>query len=419
MSWLSIRRVPERCLWGALIFSTVSQSYRYPFKISFSGTSPTYSDTPVALQIPKFLLMMLLCSIVLKYLPSRLLAFRQWTLVVWVFCLSGYAVFKAAFAQSGTRTDYIDTAFWPLTVLIIVIAVKPVQINAIDRYFRFVLIYALISNAVEIALFITIGRLPALAYENSFSVRFGGFLDDPNAFGALLYMLLGWVHFRYAGYTRLLLEAALLLCVLLTQSLTAIGFLILLGLFFALRAIVWRPEPLLLIAICVLSGTALYFLWSPLSVIVTGVLDTKSTSVDSHLAQVGGSNGRESLSWLLGTSSYQGYESWWLVSLVNFGVGWCLLCWCFIGRLLWSVFVAFRKARKGKEKAVFSGVLALSCYFAVGNANLPLYKIYPVDFLFFFFAYLVFFERIAVVEAPYPQKGPQDLIALGVHNAHI
>jgi hypothetical protein len=41
-----------------------------------------------------------------------------------------------------------------------------------------------------------------------------------------------------------------------------------------------------------------------------------------------------------------------------------------------------------------AAILLLSCYFVAGNANLPLFIVFPVNFLFFLLNYLVYFERI-------------------------
>jgi len=395
MTSLSVRKVPERCLWGALLLCTVYESYRYPLKLSFSGTSPTYSDTPLAIQIPKFIITLIICLIAIPYISRRSFTFRKWALAVLVVCMSGYPVFKAVMAESGDKSPYLVAAFWPLAALIVVLSTNAITITALDRYFRFVLIYALVSTAIEVFLFVATGRLPALAYTDSFSVRFGGFLDDPNAFSVLLYMLMGWAYYRYSGFKRFLIEAALVLCVLLTQSLTAIGFLAILTLVFIGNHFIRRPRPLLALGIGAILTAILSYVWSPLTEVISGVLETKSGSVDSHLAQVtGGQQASMNLGWLLGLPSYTPYESWWMGSVVNFGIPWYLLNLVVVATLVLSVFWAFRRARNTQHKAVMSGLLLLSCYFVIGELNLPFSEIFPVNFLFFFFSYLVFFEKI-------------------------
>ncbi len=395
MTSLSIRKVPDWCLWGTLLFCTLYESYRYPLKLSFSGTSPTYSNTPLSIQIPKYIITVIICLITIPYIAGKLFPFRKWVLAVLVACMSLYPVFKAVMAEGGDKTAYLVAAFWPLAALTVVLSTNKVTITALDRYFRFVLIFALASTVVEVLLFLIIGRLPALAYANSFSVRFGGFLDDPNAFSAVLYMLMGWAYYRYSGFRRFLVEAALVLCVLLTQSLTAIGFLAMLTLLFVGKHLIHRPRPSLVISIGAVLGIILRLVWSPLVAVISAVLETKSGSVDSHLANItSGQQSSMALGWLFGLPSYTPYESWWIGSVINFGIPWYLLSLIVVATLLLSAFRAFRRARSAHDKAIMSGILFLSCYFVVGSINLPFFAIFPVNFLFFFFSYLVFFEKI-------------------------
>jgi hypothetical protein len=391
---LSIRRVPDRCLLAALLFCTVYQSYRYPLQLNTVGMSPNYSDTPAIFQIPKFLVTLLICLITIRYLPKRLLAFRKWALVIPVVCMSAYSIFKAIGAESGSSVVYLDASFWPIATLVLVLCTNAISISTLDRYFRFVFFYALASTAVEVILFLTIGRLPAMAYASSLSVRFGGFLDDPNGFAALLYMLIGWSYYRFSGRKRLLAEAALVICVILTQSFTAIGFMAVLALMLVGKNLILKPKPILLIGISAVFLTILGFVWSSLVEVISTILTMRSGSVDDHLSQVTATKVVTAMDWLFGGPSYIPYESWWVGSLINFGIFWYLLSLGIIAVLIASVLKAFRRPHSVRYKAVMSGVLLLSCYFVLGNVNLPFFRIFPINFLFFLFSYLIFFDRI-------------------------
>jgi hypothetical protein len=391
MTFLSIRRVSERCLWSALLFATVYLSYRYPLQYNFSGTSPTYSDTPVAFQLAKFLVILLICLVAAPYIPRRVLPYKKWVFAILVVCMSAYPLTKAIGAAGSDAVLYLETAFWPLAALMFVLATTPTAISALDRFFRFIFFYALVSNAIEVFLFLTIGRLPALAYENSFSVRFGGFLDDPNGFAGLLYLLMGWAYCRFSGKRRFFAQALLILCVFLTQSLTALAFLVLLTLWFLL---IHKPRPLLILSLSAILVAIVTAAWSPLMEMYSTLSEQKSGSVDQHIAQVTATSTSSSLDWLLGKAVYAPYESWWTSSVVNYGIPWGLLCLSIVVVLTLSTYSAFRSARSVHHKAVMSGILLFSCYFLVGNINLPFFMGFPINFLFFVFAFLVFFDRI-------------------------
>ena len=393
MTFLSIEKVRERNLWLAVCFCTVYQSYRYPLQMNSSGTSPTYSDTPMMFQLTKSIVVLLLCVISIVCTPRRFLPFRKWVLAGLVTCMSFYPLFKALFDESGDKASCLDVAFWPLAALILALSARMVTVEALDRYFRFLFFYAIASTAIEVFLFLTIGRLPALAYSESFVVRFGGFLDDPNGFPVLLYMLMGWAYYRHSGAKRLLAEGALVICILLSQSLTAIGFLLLLAILFMANYFVRRSK-LLLIAGGATLSIILGLVWSPMVTIISTVMEVRSASVNSHLSQVTSTKPLSAVDWLFGGISYQDYESWWFGSLVNFGILWYLLSMGIVAALMISTFRMFRHASKVKHKAVMCGLLMLSCDFVIGNLNLPLYKIFPVNFLFFFFSFLIVFARI-------------------------
>ncbi|MGH9830593.1 MAG: hypothetical protein ACREDR_45890, partial [Blastocatellia bacterium] len=80
----------------------------------------------------------------------------------------------------------------------------------------------LLVDALQVLLFVLVGRLPAHGFEGSVSVRFGGLLDQPNDFGILLLLFFGIAaggQSRALGkvVTIVLLGAAMVL----TESFTA------------------------------------------------------------------------------------------------------------------------------------------------------------------------------------------------------
>ena len=308
--------------------------------------------------------------------------------------MSAYLIYKVVGAESVDALNYLDLAFWPIAALILVIATSPITVAALNRYFRFIFFYALASTLIEVILFLTIGRLPALAYVNSISVRFGGFLDDPNGFAALIYMLMGWAYYSFSGKKRLFAEIALLFCILLTQSFTAFGFLVLLALVFAGYHQVRKPRPFLVMSLVALFSIILISVWSPLIRLISLLIKLRSGSADVHLAQVTTTKMATGAYWFFGLPYYVSYESWWVGSLINFGIPWYLLSLVVIGMLVFFTFRAFRKARRTPYKAVISGIWMLSCYFLVGSVNLPYFKVFPINFLFFLFSFLIFFDRV-------------------------
>jgi hypothetical protein len=247
---------------------------------------------------------------------------------------------------------------------------------------------------IEIILFFAIGRLPALAYPGSISVRFGGFLDDPNGFPAILCMLIGWAYYRFSGAGRIIAEGLLLLCILISESFTALGFLVLLALVFFFQHMVRRPKPLWIIVLGTGALTLVVHFQKPLGLIISSLSEVKLGSVNDHLQQLSIASLTTPQDWLLGLESGGYQESWWVDSIINFGLPWALLCIGIVIVLSLSALKALRRARTRDEKAVLCGISMLCCFFLFGNANIPFFKTFPVNFLFFLFSMLVFLGKL-------------------------
>ena len=390
---LSARKVSAFLFWTGLLFSTLYLSYRYPLQINFSGTSPTYSDTPLSLKLGKFFVMSVICLAALPFFLRKKFTWQQIFVIFTVLFVSIIPAIKALGAFDGV---YFDISFWPLAALLLVGALDQIRSQQIDKYLQFLFGYSILSTLVQVALFIFYGRLPALAYDNSISVRFGGFLDDPNGFAAVLFLLIGWAYYRYSGFKRLLAESLLLVCLLLTQSFTAVGFLFLLLVILFARLLYKRPARILWILPClavILPLLASLYV-STLSDTISLLFQLKLPSINQH-AFPWGVWMDEWTKWIvMGDSPFNFYESWWASSLINFGILWYMADLFLVGSLVYSVIRAFRTITGQINRAVLSGTLIFCAYFVFGSVNLPLFTVFPINFLFFVLTFLVAFKRI-------------------------
>ncbi len=389
----TIKNVPSRCLWGGVLFCTIYLSYRYPLQINFSGTSPTYRDTPFALQFGKFVVMLLVGMVSLSFSLKRAMTSRQLIYSVAIGLISIFPLVKLIYSPEAI---YCDIAFWPLVALTLVLGIRSIDASDLDRYLKFLFGYALLSTFAEVFLFFAIGRLPALGYENSISVRFGGFLDDPNGFAALVFLLMGWSFYRHTGFTRVLCQASLLFCLLSTQSFTALGFLTVLSFGLMVWFLLRRPLHLfwLIPVVVALTPLALGYYEKVLAAPIRLLLLLKAPSIAQHSV----SWGQWMSDWwrwvLTGTSPFTFYESWWASSLINFGVIWYAIDWLLILSLLGAVIKTFRKVSSRSDKAVLCGILIYSIYCIAGSVNLPLFTVFPLNVLFFTFTLLIAFGKV-------------------------
>jgi hypothetical protein len=166
-------------------------------------------------------------------------------------------------------------------VLSLLVATNGVDLVRLGRILRTFLVVSLLAEAVEILLYLGTGRLPALAYAGTVSIRFGSIWDDPNGFAIMIAALIpiAVLCFSRMG-TRVLLVAALLVSLVLTQSLTGI-IAVLLAVVLATAAVNWRSLPRIA---TILSTTIV-------GVIIIGVVLTHSSAVDSLLYSKQGSIG--------------------------------------------------------------------------------------------------------------------------------
>lgn len=178
-------------VWATLVVCAVYPWYRYPFRLSDAETSPTYSDTPTALQAGKYIVLAPLALAALWYIlrHPRTLSFRDWLLLGF----AGVATIRAAVLLFDERSVATADVVGPVA------AVAPIAVaaGALARSARaatigraayafagLLILVHLAANLVQLLLWAASDRVPALGYPGS-SVRFGGLWDDPNSTGTL------------------------------------------------------------------------------------------------------------------------------------------------------------------------------------------------------------------------------------------
>src|SRR6266567_1243221 len=161
-------------------------SYRYPFMINASGTSETYSDTPLSLQLGKYIIFVMIFTVIAinKLIATREIVFKfplKCMLYFYLFItpvIYGLIVSSMVLVQSGF--------FVAIPLVLHTYPRAKLNYEILAKFMSFCVYLAILVNVIQIVLAITIGRMPALAYKGTILIRFGSFLDDPNGFGILL-----------------------------------------------------------------------------------------------------------------------------------------------------------------------------------------------------------------------------------------
>jgi hypothetical protein len=177
-----------------LVASTVAvlyDAYRYPLRINDTSTSPTYRNTPLALQAGKYVVLAVLALVLLGICVrdrQRLARLRGSDLLLLGF--GSYAVLRGGLAAVSTHSTSSLHVVLPLVCGIPFavagaswVLAKPGRaaafVHAAAAFGGAVVVLHALVNLVEVGLWATTGRLPALGYSHGL-VRFGGIWDDPN-----------------------------------------------------------------------------------------------------------------------------------------------------------------------------------------------------------------------------------------------
>ena len=201
-------------------------SYRYPFKISASTTSATYSDTPRWLQLGKYFLFAGILGVYAFFQSARgHVAPLDWRSARDLFFGAFLFVYPLIVAATAGNLAIAETGiFFGLIPVVLALRAGRVGIFRLRRIILAFVYLAIAIEVVQVVLFVAVGRLPALAYGESLSVRFGSIWDDPNGWAVFTPFLMGFIATRPGGRVgKILIIGLLIVMLLFSQSLTGIG----------------------------------------------------------------------------------------------------------------------------------------------------------------------------------------------------
>jgi hypothetical protein len=365
-------------------------AYRYPLQINSSTTSPTYADTPLTFQVVKYVIWAALVFLLLLHTFATLGSVERRPVNPVLILLLGFlglwpVIQGGLYSDIGIFESGIYFLF-PFALLLFGAArVDPFRIGRAIFVFAIVAIFA---EVLQVALFLSIGRLPALAYVGTYSVRFGSIWDDPNGFGFVVALLIPFGAFYLRRWrSRLTLFAALIGLLALTQSLTAVVCSLVASLmvwFFHLRRSAGR-------LVAAIYGAAIIMIAVGVAVGTSGFAQVffrdKAASMSGHLGSfdpLRNAGLAEFLGWAP-TSGHgeSGYVNMLLGPGIVFAIAYAVLL----------LVVAARGVRRMSEvaapsafRAIHAGLAGFSIAVFLGLGNLPLELVFPVNALVAFAA---------------------------------
>ena len=369
-----------------LLIALYYNAYRYPLQINNTGTSPTYSETPLILKVGKYLVTLAVLLVVLaskRTFTTRIRKAHFWYGGAWLLLIA----IPVAWGLVTRNFQFIETGFFLAPgFFFFLLSYRAYNFSSLAQVLKYTVLIGIFFNLLQIFLFLTIKRLPGLAYPDSFAVRFGSFLDDPNAFGILLALLLGFTMIYFRGWKKKLMVVTLWLFLALTQSLTALlavplAFAVYQGmLLLHFKRVRVRNVVLVTLAIGGVVAVVIVFL-NKIIEVGTVVYLMKKGSIEDHyesflrLFQI---------SWvqLAGLRPANIFSETGYVNLIaNFGLPYALLYVSMIGLAIRKLFVASLSVTEQDEKSVVFATLIYLIAFGIGMLNLPLEQVFPVNVL--------------------------------------
>ena len=372
-----------------LYSATFYLSYRYPFQINSSVTSPTYVDTPISLQVGKYVIIIFLAlysALFSGRYPGR--ADRISNFGIHGALSLVLMMWASVTLVTNFTVDIMELILLWGTSLIFGVFLAPPHIKKIHKFIKVVGVVSIVSSLVQIALFLTAGRLPALAYSNSFSVRFGSFLDDPNGFALLCLFLL-----YYFKNDRSVTGVTIFVChiplLFLTQSLTIIVILIIFLGFYLIWTIAYRPHIAYFAAITVVTFVLLVLEFFPRDYLFI-LYEEKYASILGHIDAYD-FNVSSNTELLFGMDSPARTESFWVNSLYRFGMIWIFL---FASLQLFAIIKTFAlwnscRLSSAAGERLYGALLTYFIGFFIATFNIDYFSVFPANFLYFIFSAFV------------------------------
>jgi hypothetical protein len=377
---------PDRWVAALLLVGFYYNAYRYPFAINSSGTSPTYSDTPLWLSAGKYLLIMLvlLYAVLVRVGSRRQLEVRRPLHVVGYLYLALMPI--AAGGVMGSPGLALMGFFFLVPVVLHLFSGWSLSVVRLNRLLAATIYIAIAVEAIQVILFLALGRLPALAYRDSISVRFGSFLDDPNGFGILVCWFIPFAALYFGGWWRAAVIALLGVSLLLTQSLTGLGAFVVISAILVAWLVAIRPSLILPVSLAALilllsGGLFAYLFREEISLAYTIFLLTKEGSLAGHATSFTAFGDLSVLS-ILGLEPF--VERWEETGYVNllayFGITYLIVYVAMgVSAAIRYVEMVNRTGATRNTRAFAVGAIALLMAVYLGNLTLPMVEVYPIN----------------------------------------
>ncbi len=382
---------------SVLLLALLYYSYRYIFQYNSEGTSPTYTNTPELFKIGKYILLIFIYFYFIiagggkKQKESSNYGYEVLCLIV----TFDFVLFlRALLFQDVEMVKLLSVGILPLFYYWQYRGSR-VDILKISNILYWFFLFSIIYEFTQFLLFFSIGRLPALAYNNSISVRFGGPWDDPNGWGISLSFFIPFVYYyKKKSRWRYSLIVIGMVMLIATQSLTAIGSCFLSWSF--LQFIVNRSKRpvyvMSLILLLIISYTSYRLVLS--NSFVLDYIEMKQGSVYGHAKSLNIFSSFEWFHYIIGYPENIFNESD-IANILCFGG--VLLLIVYMSIIFFTISGVIKLIRKNVEFLFFwKSTLAFLIAYLIASINLPCTKMFYLFVMFNVIVCLTFWGRYSL-----------------------
>lgn len=378
----------EKSFQNLIIFSFIIfnlyYGYRYLFRYNSSMTSPSYSDTPMAFQMAKYVIALAIILAIFFLLFTnnvkiKLGATEGVILAGTVFCFIKALQFH--------DVDFFIRNFIFLFCAYAITFVNDDKFeNRLIRVNKYLFWYHVVYSAVQLAAYALVGRLPALGYQGGL-VRFGGGWDDPNAFAVYLLLPVCYSLSRFifekskkkqAKYMLVFLISVML--ELLTFSFTGYLLCVIAAVFMLVRY--FRNIRLILVAatFLVVALLGVVFLQDK----IEHLFAAKGGSLAIHFEAMKLHFPDSVSDFFFGGSQYVFYENNYNTMLTNYGVIYFALSLCL---KVYFIYTAYKVQKANRSNPLYFVGFLFICCMIIGQAALPFSLIFPINYIYWSFAF--------------------------------
>ena len=353
--------------------------YRYALQYNDENTSPTYTATPTIFKYGKYLLLLLVyLHFVLK---GRIVTVnRKFGMGIYLYIVLFNSLLLLRLIIFGEIDTLKLMTISIIPLIYIKVAWSELDFCKIEKFLYKFYVFAIIYELVQLFLFFTQGRLPALAYEDSISVRFGGPWDDPNGWGISLSFFIPFVYYYTAGLKKKVLVVIGILMLIASQSLTAIGAFICSCSLAEYMIHKKRRVLYLCIAFVVAFISYLFCEFFLSNSFIIDYMEMKQGSIDDHANSLSIFSDFEWYNYLIGIGTPFFNESDYS-NMLCFGGILMLLLYFMIALLNISQIYRIIK-RQEANLAFWKGVLTFQIAFLIASVNLPCTRMFYLYVLF-------------------------------------